>query len=166
MRNKPGCSSENFSTAVLRTFIWKFAAGTNTDIHTQAHLHVQKTIQIHLGTTCLQQSLELANTRFCVERVSSLICWVDFCSGRSRTSPWWAQWSPKHGRICFCKKKIRSCVHVRAELAHQVDDSNGPSCLPPDTNHARKTRHRTVAHVGEEDRWRWRKSGEEERPRD
>ena len=119
---------------------------------------------------------------------SSRTWWVDFSNGwngRRRTSP-----GGRNGR----RKMVElfseptnqdqvTCACARsgwpAELAHQVDDSNGRSCFQLDgnqvncvcrvkkltiRNHARKIRHRTPAHVEEERRGEEKKRrGEEER---
>ena len=49
---------------------------------------------------------------------SSLFCGVDFSNCLTRTSPRWAQQSPKNGRH-FLEQMVKtwSCVHVRAQVA-------------------------------------------------
>ena len=58
----------------------------------------------------------------CSNTWSSGICWVDFCNGHTRTSPWRAQQSPKHGRTFSDHNKIKtmSSVHVRAKVGRQI----------------------------------------------
>ena len=46
---------------------------------------------------------------------SSLIQWVEFSKGRTRTSPSWAQWSPKK-IVEICSKQIKTVSHVHERL--------------------------------------------------
>ena len=53
--------------------------------------------------------------RFVSNEWSSLIQWVEFSKGRTRTSPSWAQWLPKK-MVEICSKQIKTVSHVHVRL--------------------------------------------------